>query len=207
MASPASLLEQAEKLLNGRRESNRDYLLETVSQTVRELVDSAQKFDSEHQRFISQEFPALVLDGFAKVERLRAHSRVCRIGLILRNAAVCPAAQSPDEIEELMRVAVEVSDREAQLLGELLRIQPGELGKQGRTDRYSAWTLWEKGPWGTGVDSEIDSVFSKLEALGLVTRIPPPSNLTILADFQNRYALLLKGARFSQFTRDSARSA
>jgi hypothetical protein len=49
-------------------------------------------------------------------------------------------------------------------------------------------------------------VFSKLESYGLVARIPPPNNLNISADFQNRYVLLKKGARFATLIREAATS-
>jgi hypothetical protein len=43
---------------------------------------------------------------------------------------------------------------------------------------------------------ELDSVFNKLESYGLVTRIHPPNNINIMADYQSRYVLLPKGVRF-----------
>ncbi len=49
---------------------------------------------------------------------------------------------------------------------------------------------------GTRVLPELDSVFSKLESYGLASRIAPPNNQNIMADYQNRYVLLPKGARF-----------
>lgn len=63
---------------------------------------------------------------------------------------------------------------------------------------------WERGPWGNKIDPEIDSIFSKLESYGLVARIPPPNNLNISADFQNRYVLLKKGERFSKLIQEAA---
>ena len=51
------------------------------------------------------------------------------------------------------------------------------------------------------MDPELDSTFSKLESFGLVVRLAPPNNLNIMADFQNRYALLRKGLDFAGFVR------
>jgi hypothetical protein len=67
--------------------------------------------------------------------------------------------------------------------------------------------MWEQGPWGTRIDPEIDSVFSKLESYGLVSRIAPPNNLNISADFQNRYVLLAKGLRFVDLVQQRATGA
>ena len=55
---------------------------------------------------------------------------------------------------------------------------------------------WENGKWGDRVDPGLDSVFGKLASYGLVAPVPPPNNLTVMADFQNRYVLLPKGLHF-----------
>ena len=80
---------------------------------------------------------------------------------------------------------------------QLLRIEGPALQLQDHIARYDAHTRWEQGYWGTRIIPEIDSVFSKLESYGLVSRIPPPKNLNIMADFQNRYVLLKKWVRFA----------
>ena len=54
------------------------------------------------------------------------------------------------------------------------------------------------------MDPELDSVFSKLESYGLVTRLAPPNNQNIMADIQNRYALLPKGLRFVDLIKSRA---
>ena len=97
-----------------------------------------------------------------------------------------------------MRPAMELSERVASLLSELVRVPGDSVNTTGRIDRYGAWQLWEHGSWPTGFGCEIDSVFSKLESFGLVSRLAPPNNLNIMADFQNRYALLKKGLDFSR---------
>lgn len=50
---------------------------------------------------------------------------------------------------------------------------------------------------GNEAGGDLDSTFSKLESYGLVSRLAPPNNQNIMADFQNRYVLLQKGLRFS----------
>jgi len=143
----------------------------------------------------------LLLDAARKAEATRDKERVKRIGLILAHTIVQDKTINSDEAEEMMRVAMEISDRDAEFLRELVRIEGPIVAAQGRVDRYSAHTDWERGSWGTLPDPEIDSVFSKLESYGLVARIPPPNSLNILADFQNRYVLLRKGLRFVDFAR------
>ena len=67
-----------------------------------------------------------------------------------------------------MRVAMELSDRDITFLGELKRIEGDMLQTKDHIPRYEAHMKWEHGFWGTQIDPEIDSVFSKLESYGLV---------------------------------------
>jgi hypothetical protein len=145
----------------------------------------------------------LVVDAARKSENTRSKERVKRIGLILANAVVASRPDA-DEFEELMRVAMELADGDVALLRELVRIEGAMLSKQEYIPRYTAHQQWEFGKWGSNIDPELDSVFSKLESFGLVSRIPPPSNLNITADIQNRYVLLKKGLRFATFVRQSS---
>jgi hypothetical protein len=129
---------------------------------------------------------------------------VKRIGRILGNAIVESKPPDADEVEEMMRVAVELGDTEIRYLRELVRIEGDVLSTQAHVPRYEAHNKWEQGWWGNSVDPEIDSVFSKLESYGLVARIAPPNNQNIMADFQNRYVLLKKGLRFVTLAREAA---
>jgi hypothetical protein len=153
-----------------------------------------------HER-VSRE---LLLDAVRRAENTRAKDRVKRIGLILANAVVGSQPTDADEVEEMMRVAMELSDIDIRYLRELIRIEGSALETGDHVARYDAFTRWEHGSWGTGINPEIDSVFSKLESYGLVTRLAPPNNLNALADFQNRYVLLTKGMRFAMMTRQAA---
>jgi len=147
----------------------------------------------------------LVMDAARKAENTRSKDRVKRIGWILANAAFEAKPTDADEIQEMMRVAMELSDREVELLRELVRIEGEAVRTKGRLERYDAHTRWEQGQWGTRLDPELDSVFSKLESYGLVSRLAPPNNLNLMADFQNRYVLLAKGARFVQLIQTLAK--
>jgi hypothetical protein len=147
----------------------------------------------------------LLLDGARKAVNTRSIERVRRLGLILANATIESRPADADEIEEMMRVAMELGDDDIRFLRELVRVEGEQVRLQGRLPRYSAHTMWEQGFWGSGLQSDLDSVFSKLESYGLVARIPPPNNLNITADFQNRYVLLLKGLRWVDLVQKTAK--
>jgi hypothetical protein len=180
-------------------------LVETIANEVvkhAEELGRIQTTLAEHESRLSPEaMISLFVDAMRKAESTRAGDRVRRVGLILANAIIEKSPAEADEIEELMRVATELSDRDVELLRELVRIEGDIVRTQGRIARYDAFTKWEQGSWGTRVMPELDSVFSKLESYGLVSRIPPPNNLNIMADYQNRYLLLSKGARFVDLIR------
>jgi chemotaxis protein histidine kinase CheA len=175
-------------------------MLETCMAEVRKhdsvIKELSEKRPPEEVKAREEISTELLLDAARKAENTRAQERVKRIGLILANAVLEPKRTDADEAEEMMRIAMELSDRDVYLLGELARVEGTMLETQAHIPRYAAHQAWERGPWGTRIDSEIDSVFSKLESYGLVSRIPPPNNLNIMADYQNRYVLLRKGLRF-----------
>jgi hypothetical protein len=137
----------------------------------------------------------LVVDAVRRAINTRSLTRVQRIGVILSNGLVQKTLH-PDHVEEMMRVAMDLNDTDISYLGELIRIEGEMVAARGRIERYDAHTKWEQARWGTAVNPELDSVFNKLASYGLVVPIPPPNNLNIMADFQNRYALLPKGLHF-----------
>jgi hypothetical protein len=186
--------------LLGRLSADRVERIELTLIVVRDELkrhEDKLKTMSEGPRF--DEWSALFLDGLKRAEQTRAKERVERIGRILANALVRTPAPREDDVEEMMRVAMNLSDREVQMLNELVRMQGSLVNNTGHVDRYQAWNSWPGGPWGEKVDGELDIVFSKLESFGLVTRLAQPNNLNIMADFQNRYALLGKGLDFIKF--------
>ncbi|MFZ0233466.1 MAG: hypothetical protein WAL74_10080 [Candidatus Acidiferrales bacterium] len=176
---------------------------ETQSHAER-IANLQSKMDEQQAQIRRDVFIELVMDAARKAENTRSKERVKRIGTILANAAFETKPTDSDEIEEMMRVAMDLADRDVELLRELVRVEGEAVLAKGRIERYDAHTRWEIGSWGTRLDPELDSVFSKLESYGLVSRIAPPNNLNIMADAQNRYVLLWKGARFAQLIRNLA---
>lgn len=183
-------------------------MLETCMNEVRRHED---EIDILERSLSAQEFQRrvdlatnLLVDATRKAVNTRAMERVKRIGLILANGITEPKLTDADKVEEMMRVAMELGDNDVRYLSELVRIEGEQVAREGRVTRYSAHSTWEQGFWGTRLESELDSVFSKLESYGLVARIAPPNNLNVMADFQNRYVLLKKGLRFVDLIQQKA---
>jgi hypothetical protein len=175
--------------------------LSRVTRTVEEMCANMTREEAARRDEILGE---LFHDAIRKAADTRSRERVKRIAMILAGAATSPAPVDADEIEEMMRVAMNLGDQDVEYLRELVRIMGQIVGSQGRISRPTAHTKWEDGSWGGRVDPALDSAFSKLESFGLVVRVPPPNNLNISADFQNRYALLSKGLRFTQLVATAA---
>jgi predicted transcriptional regulator len=160
---------------------------------LRSLESRLNEHESRQRMEVASE---LLLDASRRAAVTRSIERVKRIGLILANG-ILPEKIDADEIEEMMRIAMELSDRDVSCLRDLVNLEGATLRTAKRIDRYNAHSTWEHGPWGANPDGELDSAFSKLESYGLVSRLAPPNNLNIMADFQNRYVLLQKGMRFA----------
>ena len=169
-----------------------------------ELDRLKKSVDENSERTKPDVMAELLMDATRKAQSTRAKDRVQRIGLILFNAIVEPKAADADEVEEMMRVAMEVSDRDIYFLKELVRIDGNLLESRDHIPRYDAHTAWINGFWGDRVVPEVDSVFQKLESYGLVKRLAPPNNMNIMADIQNRYVLLPKGMRFVNLIKSRA---
>jgi len=86
----------------------------------------------------------LVIDAARKAENTRSKERVKRVGTILANAAFETKPTDADEIEEMMRVAMELGDGDVEFLRELVKVEgeavltkgPGDKGEERRS--YSA---------------------------------------------------------------------
>jgi hypothetical protein len=196
--------------LNKQSEERRNLLLQTVAdETVKygaELDRLKKSVDENSERTKPEVMAELLMDATRKAQNTRAKDRVQRIALILFNALVEPKVADANETEEMMRVAMEVSDSDMVFLRELVKIEGNQPSARDHIPRYDAHSAWINGFWGDRVVPEVDSVFQKLESYGLVTRIAPPNNQNIMADIQNRYVLLPKGLRFVNLIKSRASS-
>ena len=103
----------------------------------------------------------------------------------------------------MMRVAMELSDRDVDFLGELVRIEGGIGRDQGRAE-HTARTQSGNREGGEVRGPGVGQCLQQTESYGLVARLAPPNNLNIMADAQNRYVLLPKGLRFADLIKSRA---
>jgi hypothetical protein len=190
--------------LQADRLAKMDLLINTIIEEFRRLEKKVDEIAKESAVEMTAQFERwipLVVDGLRRAERTRANDRIERMGVILSNSFLSAGVIDSDNVEEMMRIAMELSNRDIHFLQALVSVQGEQVEMRGRIERFQAWMGWPNGFWGDRIDPEIDSVFAKLESFGLVVRLAPPNNLNISADFQNRYALLRKGLEFVRFAR------
>jgi hypothetical protein len=190
--------------LDKRRAENRDLLVRVIRDELHKLTERVGQLSERHKQFIQTDFAELVTDGLRKAENIRAKERIVRIGMILATAAQEGPRASPDETEELMRVAAALSDLDVAVLREIHQAQREYLknNQAERVDRETANEAWrDSPPQIAGVsDGEIQSCCSKLQSFGLVARIE--RNDFKLGPNEIPYALLKRGAVFIEFIRN-----
>jgi hypothetical protein len=209
---PTWPFDRAAKIISGHLAADS---LERIRLLLEACMNEVRKHDNEIRQLRNTKTPEeiatreelsreLMLEAARRAESTRAKERVKRIGLVLANTVVESKSIDADEAEEMMRVAMELSDEDIKFLRELIKIEGSLLQSADHIPRYDAYLKWQEGFWGDRIDTEIDSKFSKLESYGLVSRLAPPNNLNATADFQNRYVLLRKGMRFVSLIREAA---
>ena len=102
-------------------------MVETLASEVRKHDAEIQKIKTslppEQTAKREQAAKDLLLDAARKATNTRSIERVKRIGLILANWIVDPTPLDEDQLEEMMRVAMDLGNDELSHLRELVRIE------------------------------------------------------------------------------------
>lgn len=184
-----------------QRAENAGLMLKTAWDELKRLSFKIDSLPADHRSFVqSEQMRRLILDAVRKSEDLRDVHRVERIGKILSLAIRIGPASDLDKAEELMRVARDLLDQDVDALRQLYETQFAVLKKfklRIPTDDVNA--LWQQHPPKiSGVlDGELDSIFLKLQGLGLATAVERRDNY--LGPNERPFALLAKGADFVRY--------
>jgi hypothetical protein len=193
-------------------EHRRKYLIDCLSDELRALGTKLEDLVQSHQRFVQEEFFPLVLDGLQKAEQTRSKTRTARIAAILAHSLKVGPAGTGDTAEEMMRVAVVLSDEEVVVLRCIYEGQFPQFNKFiGRVDNAASNDFWVRllGPADPMIEplrnisnGKLQGICSKLQSLGLVAqdernlmKIPPTA--------MPPYGLLAKGVTFVKYIRSS----
>jgi hypothetical protein len=165
-------------------------------------IDELSAASEAHRRFREEELPGLAVDACHKAEATRAKDRIHRIGRILVNSLVADQPPLADEVEELMRLATILDDRDVFVIGLIYAAQHRLLCLDGRAERDAAddaWPdTWHRAAQASIPAGEFESRCSKLAGLGLIrllniTKIDVPRGIQ---PSPPPFGLLKRGADF-----------
>jgi len=190
---------------NRRDEQNRRELVDAIAEELkhhRQTIEHLFKTSKEHERFMNDEMQGLVLDALRRAEQTRAKERIRRLGQILVHAAEFGPQEGADQVEEMMRLAVELTDTDVLVLKGVVRAQ----------DTYYSYLSQYAVPYLgipalQGISPNIVlSICGKLQSLGLITtpqrRAAALNETTIPRG--GGFVMLERGAAFLRFVSGSA---
>lgn len=188
--------------LDHHSQENRDYLVNVLKEEIKQTRGWLEQISDEHRQFLEGDYMALVLDGLKKAENLRSKERIARIAKILAYAANVGPANSVDYTEEMMRVAMDLTDQDVGVLREIDRAQKEILKwSGGMAPMDPVNDSWKNDPPKVEgmTPSAIVSACEKLQSFGLVMRVDRVNtklNLSVTP-----YGILQKGHDFIQYIR------
>jgi len=191
-------------------DSNSEYLLSVLIPEVRRLCDGYDELDERHRRYLDTDWLTLLADADHKARVTRGKEKVRRIAAILSDSARKPD-QPTEDSEEMMRVAMNLSDRDVAALKEIsLHDRKGMFGRiETRGVRGFEMKDWYSINWyALGfTEHEVESTCGKLYSFGLVAPLSssdnrPPGNTFSVP--LNAYELLQKGRDFLAWTSSEA---
>jgi hypothetical protein len=207
-------VEAAAEWLSRWRQTNRNELIEVMADELQRhearikwLVASSAK----HSQFMQEEMPGLILDALRRAEQVRDKERIARLARILVHAAEVGPHDGADCAEEMMRVAMDLTERDLIVLREMKNRHPLKVTGPFPEQRYlplNAAIGFRETDWrqlGFSLH-ELESICCKLQSFGLVVRMDDElKRHGPNGDPQrNAYELLRKGWDFVEYIRGAA---
>jgi hypothetical protein len=185
------------KKVSAQREDNALYLLEAVISKTRRLEREFTTLSDAHKQFVEEEFPRLMVEAEGKAEQTRSKERIERMSLVVVHTLRRGPTANLDSADEMLRVSVDLSDEEVDILAKIYSVQFFDLARMNfLPDQNIANTSWRKlqAAFPIFQSSEIHSICAKLQSLGLVTQVP--RIITMLDLTSIPYAILRRGAEY-----------
>ena len=133
-----------------------------------------EKINAEHRRHIDEDHSDLIMDAAIKAQNIRGKDRVRRLGLVLAHGLTENAAAKPDEVEEMLGIAMTLFDLDVEFLRQMNwrpdRFKQGGAGLASIDQANEDWK--EHRPRIKDVDrSGGQSIARRLERFGLIESI------------------------------------
>ena len=189
-------------LSEARADSNSEYLLSVVIPELQRVIERFDQLDERHRRYLDTDWLTLLVDADHKARLTRGREKVNRIAAILSSSPENPD-RAAEDTEEMMRVAMSLSDVDVVVLGELARANEQVHAPRGesrgvRGSEMQAWDAVDFFRLGL-TEHAVESKLGKLYSFGLVAPLnftknrPPGSTFGVPI---NAYELLKKGWNF-----------
>jgi hypothetical protein len=180
-----------------QREDNTAYLLDATISRLRGLEEKVKTLSESHKQFIAEQLPLLLADAVSKSERTGSKERIDRLSLIVVHTVMEGPTADLEEADEMMRVTVDITDADIDILAKIYAVQGAELRRTGfQPEKNLANSTWRdlQTKYPIFKSSEIHSICAKLQSLGLVTQVSPIGTTLDLTSIP--YAVLRKGAEY-----------
>lgn len=199
-----NLAESIQSISEAKGAENAEYLLSIVVSEIRFLADRFDQLDKTQQDFLNGDWLGLLVDADRKARQTRTREKVERLAKVLYSAATITPPPPGDEVEEMLRIAMFLDDRDVIVLREAARLQGSLIKTSGKPTQYEAMTKWREGHWPDLriSEGELDSVCGKLQSFGLMVRLDQPNTTNVMAVVLNDYILLMRGLRFVEYIRE-----
>jgi len=207
--APAGLvLGSIQNTLDHRAASNRAELFSALMERVRRnsaVLDDLVANSGAHSRFFTDEFPDLVVEAARRCETVRTKERIKHFAAILAHSLEVGPKDGADYVEEMLRIANDLSDWDVKVLAtassefhvQLQRTPISTIRAQKlETDVVVAARAWTKMDTGVSAD-ELPSIGAKLQSFGLMSRIEGQTGE------QNSFQVLERGRRFIEYIRSA----
>jgi len=117
--------------------------MSSLRDEVRRIRSNLETLDESHRRFVEEEFVPLVIDGLQKSELTANQQRIRRIAAILAHALEVGPSGSTELAEEMMRIAMLLSDDDVLVLRTIYEGQKAHYNANfGRTGAAEANDFW-----------------------------------------------------------------
>lgn len=180
-----------------QREENTAYLLDATILRLRAVEEQVKTLSDAHKQFIAEQLPLLLADAVSKSERTGSRERIDRLSLIVVHTVMEGPTADLEEADEMMRVTVDLTDADIDILAKIYAVQGAELRRTAfQPETNLANNTWRELQSEDPVfkTSEIHSVCAKLQSLGMVTQVSPIGTILDLTSIP--YAVLRKGADY-----------
>jgi hypothetical protein len=208
-------LKAAGFLLSKREENRREYLVACLIDEVRRIRGQIERVDEDHSRFVKDQWLPLFLDGLQKAEQTINQQRIRRIAAILAHSLEAGPSKSTEIAEEMMRIAMLLSDEDVLVLRTIYEGQNASYNSsQGRVGFEAANDFWRlldpthrrvNEPELTHLRSlsygALQGICAKLQSFGLLAQVN--RNNSKLSPDLIPYAILTKAVEFVEYVRTS----